>query len=35
MTAPAHDGRSHRSQKKKAPFTAAELKDKGMVKLSA
>ena len=32
-TTPMHDGRAHRSQKKKAPFTAAELAEKGLVKV--
>ena len=31
-TSPPHDGRTHRSQKKKAAFTAAELKEKGLAK---
>jgi hypothetical protein len=31
--APPHDGRTHRDQKKKAPFSAAELKEKGPVKV--
>jgi hypothetical protein len=33
QTAPPHDGRTHRSQKKKAAFSAAELKKKGLVKV--
>jgi hypothetical protein len=33
QTNPPHDGRSHRSQKKKSAFTAAELKDKGLTKV--
>jgi DNA-binding protein H-NS len=33
QTAPPHDGRTHRSQKKKAPFSAAELADKGLTKV--
>jgi DNA-binding protein H-NS len=33
QTAPPHDGRTHRSQKKKAPFSAAELTDKGLAKV--
>ena len=33
QTAPPHDGRTHRNQKKKAPFSAAELKEKGLVKV--
>jgi hypothetical protein len=33
QTAPPHDGRTHRSQKKKGPFSAAELKEKGLVKM--
>jgi hypothetical protein len=32
QTTPPHDGRTHRSQKKKGPFSAAELKEKGLVK---
>jgi hypothetical protein len=32
QTTPPHDGRSHRNQKKKGPFSAAELKEKGLVK---
>lgn len=32
-TTPMHDGRAHRSQKRKAPFTAAELTEKGLVKV--
>jgi len=32
-TSPPHDKRSHRAQKKKAPFTATELKKKGLEKL--
>jgi hypothetical protein len=32
QTAPPHDGRTHRNQKKKAPFSAAELKEKGLTK---
>jgi DNA-binding protein H-NS len=32
QTSPPHDGRTHRNQKKKAPFSAAELKEKGLVK---
>jgi hypothetical protein len=32
QTTPPHDGRTHRSQKKKSPFSAAELKEKGLVK---
>ena len=31
-TVPPHDKRSHRTQKKKRPFTDAELKELGMVK---
>jgi hypothetical protein len=34
QTMPPHDGRTHRNQKKKAPFSAAELKEKGLVLLS-
>jgi hypothetical protein len=33
QTAPPHDGRTHRHQKKKGPFSAAELKEKGLVKV--
>jgi hypothetical protein len=33
QTDPPHDGRSHRSQKKKSAFTAAELKGKGLAKV--
>jgi DNA-binding protein H-NS len=33
QTAPPHDGRTHRSQKKKTPFSAAELTDKGLAKV--
>jgi hypothetical protein len=33
QTTPPHDGRTHRNQKKKAPFSAAELKDKGLTKM--
>src|SRR5580658_35981 len=33
QTTPPHDGRTHRSQKKKAPFSAAELTDKGLAKV--
>jgi hypothetical protein len=33
QTSPPHDGRSHRNQKKKGPFSAAELKEKGLVKV--
>ena len=32
-TEPPHDGRTHRNQKKKAPFTAADLKEKGLTKV--
>jgi ribosomal protein L37E len=32
-TSPPHDMRSHRSQKKKAPLTAAELGQKGLVRV--
>jgi hypothetical protein len=32
QTSPPHDGRTHRNQKKKAPFSPAELKEKGLVK---
>src|SRR3984893_10575333 len=30
QTSPPHDGRTHRNQKKKAPLSAAELKEKGL-----
>jgi hypothetical protein len=33
QTSPPHDGRSHRNQKKKGPFSAAELKEKGLAKV--
>jgi DNA-binding protein H-NS len=33
QTTPPHDGRTHRSQKKKAPFSAAELTGKGLTKV--
>jgi hypothetical protein len=33
LTIPPHNGRAHRNQKKKAPFSAAELKEKGLVKM--
>jgi hypothetical protein len=33
QTTPPHDGRTHRNQKKKAAFSAAELKEKGIVKV--
>jgi hypothetical protein len=33
QTTPPHDGRTHRSQKKKGPFSASELKEKGLVKV--
>lgn len=33
QTKPPHDGRSHRYQKKNAPFTAAELKELGLTKV--
>ncbi len=33
QTTPPHDKRAHRYQKKKAPLSAAELKDKGLAKL--
>jgi hypothetical protein len=32
-TSPAHDGRSHRNQPKKRPFTAAELAEKNLIKI--
>jgi hypothetical protein len=33
QTVPPHDGRTHRNQKKKGPFSAAELKEKGLLKV--
>jgi hypothetical protein len=33
QTTPPHDGSTHRNQKKKGPFSAAELKEKGLVKV--
>jgi hypothetical protein len=33
QTTPPHDGRTHRSQKKKAPFSTSELKEKGLMKV--
>jgi hypothetical protein len=33
LTIPPHDRRTHRNQKKKAPFSPAELKEKGLVKV--
>jgi hypothetical protein len=33
QTTPPHDGRTHRNQKKKGPFSAAELKEKRLVKV--
>jgi hypothetical protein len=33
QTDPPHDGRAHRGQKKKVPFTKAELDDWGMAKV--
>jgi DNA-binding protein H-NS len=33
QTTPAHDGRAHRYQKKKAPLSAEELKEKGLTKV--
>jgi hypothetical protein len=33
LTSPPHDGRAHRYQKKKAAFSAAELREKGFVKV--
>jgi hypothetical protein len=32
-TAPPHDGRSHRGQAKRRPFTAEELEQKGLTKV--
>jgi hypothetical protein len=32
-TSPRHDGRAHRTQEPKKPFTAAELKEKGFEKI--
>jgi hypothetical protein len=33
QTSPPHDGRTHRNQKKNGPFSAAELKEKGLAKV--
>jgi DNA-binding protein H-NS len=33
QTAPPHDGRAHRYQKKKAPLSAEDLKEKGLTKV--
>ena len=33
QTSPPHDGRTHRNQKRKGPFSAAELNEKGLVKV--
>ena len=33
LTIPPHDRRTHRNQKKRAPFSAVELKEKGLVKV--
>jgi hypothetical protein len=33
QTDPVHDGRAHRGQKKKTPFTKAELEERGMAKV--
>ena len=33
QTTPAHDGRTHRNQKKKAPFTLEELTERGLAKV--
>jgi hypothetical protein len=33
QTTPPHDGRTHRNQKKKGPFSTAELKEKGLMKV--
>jgi DNA-binding protein H-NS len=33
QTTPPHDGRAHRYQKKKAPLSAEELKEKGLTKV--
>jgi hypothetical protein len=33
QTTPPHDGRTHRNQKKKGPFSASELKEKGLMKV--
>jgi hypothetical protein len=35
QTAPPHDGRTQRNQKKKGPFSVTELKEKGLVKVQA
>ena len=32
-TSPTHDGRAHRSQKSKKPFTPDELKERGLTKV--
>ena len=33
LTIPPHNGRAHKTQRKKAPFSAAELKERGLVKV--
>lgn len=33
-TDPLHDGRAHRAQENKKPFTVAELKERGMTKVA-
>ncbi len=33
LTIPPHNARAHKNQKKKAPFSAAELKEKGLLKV--
>jgi hypothetical protein len=33
QTSPPHDGRTHRNQKEKGPFSPAELTEKGLVKM--
>ena len=33
-TSPTHDGRSHRDQEPRRPFTSVELADKGLAKIS-
>ena len=33
LTIPPHNGRAHKNQKKKTPFSAAELKERGLVRV--
>jgi DNA repair exonuclease SbcCD ATPase subunit len=33
LTIPPHNGRAHKTQKKKTPFSATELKEKGLVRV--